>query len=63
MQQWRFLVIHDPKMKEAAGAYYKRAWEERVAPRYRSREPGPWHQPGAIPAAARCGGVSGRAHP
>jgi nitroreductase len=25
MQQWRFLVIRDPKVKEAAGAYYKRA--------------------------------------
>jgi Nitroreductase family len=32
MQRWRFLVIRDPKVKEAVGAYYKRAWDEQVAP-------------------------------
>jgi nitroreductase len=41
MQRWRFLVIRDPKVKEAVGAYYKRAWDEQVAPRYRSGEPAP----------------------
>jgi nitroreductase len=41
MQRWRFLVIRDPKVKETVGAYYKRAWHEQVAPRYRSGEPAP----------------------
>ena len=39
MQRWRFLVIRDAKIKEAVGAYYKRAWDEQVAPRYRAGEP------------------------
>jgi nitroreductase len=39
MQRWRFLVIRDPKVKQTAGAYYKRAWDEVVAPRYRAGEP------------------------
>jgi nitroreductase len=41
MQRWRFLVIRDPKIKETVGALYKRAWDEQVAPRYRSSEPAP----------------------
>src|SRR5262249_2207516 len=41
MQRWRFLVIRDPKVKETVGAFYKRAWDEQVAPRYRSGEPAP----------------------
>ena len=41
MQRWRFLVVRDPKVKETLGALYKRAWEEQVAPRYRSGEPAP----------------------
>ena len=41
MQAWRFLVIRDPKIKEAAGAWYSKAWHEVVAPRYRSGEPAP----------------------
>jgi nitroreductase len=41
MQRWRFLVIRDPKVKETIGALYKRAWDEQVAPRYRSGEPAP----------------------
>src|SRR6266850_3533472 len=41
MQRWRFLVIRDPKVKETVGAYYKRAWDEQVAPRYRAGEPAP----------------------
>ena len=41
MQRWCFLVIRDPKVKETVGALYKRAWDEQVAPRYRSGEPAP----------------------
>src|SRR5215469_16252098 len=41
MQRWRFLVIRDPKVKETVGALYKRAWDERAAPRYQSGEPAP----------------------
>ena len=41
MQRWRFLVVRDPKAKEAIGTLYKRAWDEQVAPRYRSGEPAP----------------------
>ena len=41
MQRWRFLVIRDPKIKETIGALYKRAWDERVAPRYRAGEAAP----------------------
>jgi nitroreductase len=40
MQRWRFLVIRDPKIKEL-GAYYKRAWDEQVAPQYRAGDPAP----------------------
>src|ERR1700720_2963778 len=32
MQRWRVLVIRDPKIKQTGGAYYKRAWDEVVAP-------------------------------
>src|ERR1700686_1033586 len=41
MQRWRFLVIRDPKIKRTVGAYYKRTWDEVVAPRYRAGEPAP----------------------
>src|SRR6266478_2981144 len=41
MQRWRFLVIRDAAIKQKVGAYYKRAWDEQVAPRYRSGEPAP----------------------
>jgi nitroreductase len=41
MQRWRFLVVKDPKVKETVGAYYKRAWDEVVSPRYRAGEPAP----------------------
>src|SRR5499427_1847931 len=41
MQRWRFLVVRDPKVKATVGALYKRAWDEQVAPRYRSGEPAP----------------------
>ena len=38
MQNWRFLVIQDATIKKTVGAYYKRAWDEVVAPRYRADE-------------------------
>jgi len=41
MQRWRFLVVKDAKVKAAVGAYYKRAWDEIVSPRYRSGVPAP----------------------
>jgi nitroreductase len=41
MQRWRFLVVRDRKVKETVGALYKRAWDEHVAPRYRSGDPAP----------------------
>ena len=41
MQRWRFLVVRDPKIKQPVGAYYKRAWDEVVAPRYGAGEPAP----------------------
>jgi nitroreductase len=34
-------VIRDAAIKQTVGAYYKRAWDEQVAPRYRSGEPAP----------------------
>jgi nitroreductase len=39
MQRWRFLIIRDAKIKQTVGAYYKRAWDEQVAPRYRAGDP------------------------
>ena len=36
MQSWRFLVIRDPTIKASAGALYRKAWHEVVAPHYRS---------------------------
>src|SRR3982074_1692466 len=41
MQRWRFLVVRDPEIRRTVGAYYKRRWDEQVAPRYRSGEPAP----------------------
>jgi nitroreductase len=38
MQHWRFVVIQDATIKQTVGAYYKRAWDEVVAPRYRAGE-------------------------
>jgi len=40
-QRWRFLVIKDPAIKKAVAAYYKRAFDEVVGPRYRSSAPPP----------------------
>ena len=63
MQRWRFLVIRDPKVKEAVGALYKRAWDERVAPRYRAGQPAPGMSQGTISAAPRRRRISGQPHP
>jgi nitroreductase len=41
MQRWRFLLVQDPEIKRTVGAFYKRAWDEVVAPRYLSGEPAP----------------------
>src|ERR1700746_760423 len=41
MQRWRFLVIQDAAIKQTVAAYYRRAWDEIVAPRYRSGAPAP----------------------
>jgi nitroreductase len=41
MQRWRFLMVRDPQVKQTVGALYHRAWDEIVAPRYRSGEPAP----------------------
>ena len=41
MQGWRFLLVRDPQIKQTVGALYRRAWDEVVAPRYRSGEPAP----------------------
>lgn len=40
-QRWRFLVVKDPAIKKAVAAYYKRAFEEVVGPRYRTSAPPP----------------------
>jgi len=40
-QRWRFLVIKDPAIKRAVQAYYKRAFDDVVGPRYRSSAPPP----------------------
>jgi nitroreductase len=45
MQRWRFLVVTDPKVKETVGAYYKRAWDETVYPRYSANAPAPGTSP------------------
>jgi nitroreductase len=45
MQSWRFLVIRDPAIKQAVAAYYKRAWNEIVGPRYRAGGPAPGTSP------------------
>lgn len=38
-QRWAFLVVTDPGVKRAVAAYYKRAWDEQVGPRYRAGGP------------------------
>jgi nitroreductase len=45
MQSWRILLIRDPAIKAAAGAWYRKAWHEIVGPRYRSSQPAPGTTP------------------
>lgn len=45
MQNWRFLVIRDPAVKQAVAVHYRRAWHEIVGPRYRSGGPAPGTTP------------------
>ena len=40
-QKWRFLVIKDPKIKKAVQAWYKKAFDEVIRPRYLTSEPPP----------------------
>jgi len=40
-QRWRFLVIKDPKIKQAVQVHYKRAFDEVIGPRYKSSPPPP----------------------
>jgi nitroreductase len=44
-QSWRFLLIRDPAIKAAAGAWYTKAWREIVGPRYRASQPSPGTTP------------------
>jgi nitroreductase len=41
MQRWRFLVVRDAAVKQTVAAFYKRAWDETVGPRYRAGAPAP----------------------
>jgi hypothetical protein len=45
MQRRRFLVVLDAKVKQTIGAYYKRAWDEVVAPRHGAGGPAPGTTP------------------
>jgi nitroreductase len=40
-QKWRFLVVKDPAIKKAVAAWYKKAFEEVVGPRYATSAPPP----------------------
>ena len=40
-QPWRFLVLKDQEIKKQVQAYYKRAFDEVVGPRYLSSAPPP----------------------
>ena len=44
-QTWRFLVVKDPETKKKVQAYYKRAYDEVVGPRYASSAPPPGSDP------------------
>src|SRR5580704_16434707 len=63
MQRWRFLVIRDPKVKQTVGAYYKRTWDEVVAPRYRAGEPAPGTSPERFRRMLDAAQNTGRSHP
>src|SRR6201994_4130204 len=40
-QKWRFLVIKDPAIKKAVQAWYKKAFDEVIGPRYVNSAPPP----------------------
>ena len=40
-QRWRFLVVKDPKVKQAVQTWYKKAFDEVVGPRYATSAPPP----------------------
>jgi nitroreductase len=40
-QKWRFLVVKDPKIKQAVQVHYKRAFDEVIGPRYLTSTPPP----------------------
>jgi nitroreductase len=40
-QKWRFMVVKDPAIKKAVQAWYKKAFDEVVGPRYASSAPPP----------------------
>ncbi len=44
-QKWRFLVLKDRKTKEAVTAWYKKAYDEIIGPRYSSVAPPPGVSP------------------
>jgi nitroreductase len=44
-QRWRFLVLKDPKIKQAVQAWYKKAFDEVVGPRYATSAPPPGVSP------------------
>ena len=41
LQRWRFLVVKDPAIKKAVQAWYRRAYDEVIGPRYASSAPPP----------------------
>lgn len=41
IQNWRFLVVKDPAIKQRVQVLYKRALDTSVGPRYRTRQPPP----------------------
>ncbi|MBN8905540.1 MAG: nitroreductase family protein [Rhodospirillales bacterium] len=41
MHRWRFLVVRDPAVKQQVAAFYRRGWDEKVAPGYRAGAPAP----------------------
>src|SRR5215467_4471293 len=40
-QQWRFLIVKDPAIKQAVQVWYQRAFDEVIGPHYRSSAPPP----------------------
>ena len=45
-QNWRFLVVKDPGIKEQVQKWYQKAFDEVVGPRYENSEPPPGSSPG-----------------